>query len=98
MFFLSYLFSLDLINILIEKIGFFLLFNLKHTKIKFLLLSVDMLSHLVSNIRRRNIIVDFNRMLVVNEQIHNIGESGRHPATSLVVELIEPFRAVRVGV
>lgn len=55
-------------------------------------------SYLISNIRRRDIIVDFDRVLIVNKQVHDVRESGWHPATALVVELVKTFRAVRVSV
>uniref|UniRef100_A0A8W7PPG4 Uncharacterized protein n=1 Tax=Anopheles coluzzii TaxID=1518534 RepID=A0A8W7PPG4_ANOCL len=54
--------------------------------------------HLVEDVQQRDVVVDLDRAPVVHQQVHNVGDGGRYPAATLVVELVEPFRAVGVGV
>ena len=53
---------------------------------------------LVKDVRKGDVVIDFNGPFVVAKQIHNVGHGGRHPATSLIVKLVESFRAVSVSV
>jgi hypothetical protein len=55
-------------------------------------------TYLVQNIEKRNVVVDSDSPFVVHQQVHDVGHGGRDPPSSLVVEFVEAFRAVRVGV
>lgn len=54
--------------------------------------------HLVGNIRKGDVVVDFDRLPGVLKQIHDVGHGRGHPPTALVVELAEAFGDVGVGV
>lgn len=54
--------------------------------------------HLVRNIRKGDVVVDFDRLPGVLEQIHDVSHGRGHPPTALVVELAEAFGDVGVGV
>ena len=54
--------------------------------------------YLVSDVGQGDVVVDLDRALVVHQQIHDVGDGRRHPATTLVVELAESFGSVGVGI
>lgn len=54
--------------------------------------------YLVCDIRTGDVIVNLDSVFTIGKQVHNVSDGGRHPATTLIVELVETFGTVSVGV
>ncbi len=49
-------------------------------------------SHLISDVKSWDILVDFNDVFCVGQEIENVGNGGWHPATALIEKLVETLR------
>lgn len=56
------------------------------------------MTHLVRDVWKRDVVIDFNGLFVVHEKVHDVSHGGRHPATSLIEELIEALRTMSVSI
>jgi hypothetical protein len=54
--------------------------------------------YLVPNVGQRDVVVDLDGLLVVHEEIEDVGDCGGNPTAALIEELVETFGAVSVGV
>lgn len=54
--------------------------------------------HLVRDVGQGDVVIDLDSLLVVHEQVHDVRHGGRHPTSTLVKELVEPFGTVGVSI
>ena len=47
---------------------------------------------LITDVRDWNVFVDFDDVLIVGQEVEDVGDGRRHPATTLIEKLVETFR------